>query len=287
MKVNKVLTRILMLLIVTSLNFVLAQTSSLIPVQKNEKWGFADDKGNIVIACEYEQVNPFKNGLAIVCNNCITVHPYGKDVATSYRDCKQGVINTQGKLIIPIEYGNIGDFNEKGIAKAYRDGKGYHNGKVGYLDKKGKEIMPFIYTEEMFFRVGDFSILSLGEKIGLLSKEGKIVIPVRYDEIKATNHYYYHRDIPAWAVIQIRLANKWGFYNTLNDMLVEPQFDNFLQPQFQIKETETNQFLMTLTGNEIWLWNKATGNKFFIGKYDEVRSLKIDNLLEYSNRFDK
>ncbi|KFF10348.1 WG repeat-containing protein [Flavobacterium hydatis] len=107
MKVNKVLTINLLLVIVTSLNCVLAQTSAPIPVQKNGKWGFADDRGNIVIACEYEQVGSFKNGLAIVYDNCTTVHPYGEDVNSSYHECKQGIINTQGKLIIPIKY-NVG-----------------------------------------------------------------------------------------------------------------------------------------------------------------------------------
>ncbi len=285
MKANKVLSINVMLLLLTSFNFVLAQTNTLTPVQKNGKWGFADHKGNIVIACKYQQVNFFKNGLAIVCDNCLTVHPHGEDVATSYSDCKQGVIDTKGNLIIPIEYRNIGDFNENGIVKAYRnDGESV---KVGYLDKTGKVIMPFIYTENTFFRIGGFSLISLDKKVGLLSKEGKIVIPVCYDEIKATDSYYYHSDIPSWAVIQIRLGDKWGFYNTINHMLVEPQFDVFLHPQFQIKEDETEQFLMTKTGNEIWLWNKATGKKIFIGKYDDVRSLKIDNLLECFNTYNK
>lgn len=98
MKVNKVLTINLMLLIVASFNFVTAQKRTLIPIQKNGKWGFADHRGTVVIACEYEQVASFKNGLAIVSNNCITVNPYGEDVATSYRDCKQGVIKHKRKI---------------------------------------------------------------------------------------------------------------------------------------------------------------------------------------------
>lgn len=148
--------------------------------------------------------------------------------------------------------------------------------------------MPFIYTEGKFLRVGDFSMLSLDGKfnnygkVGLLSKEGKIVIPVRYDEIIATTAYYNYTDIPAWAVIQIRLNDKWGFYNPLNNMLVEPQFDIFFRhPGYKIEETE--QFLFTKTANEIWLWNKATGKKILFCKYDELNSSKIntDNLPQY------
>jgi len=280
MKANKVLRTIWMLLMVISINFVSSQTKTVTPIQKNGKWGFADESGVVIIACEYEKVAPFKNGLAVVYNNCVTFHPYGNDVATHYRECKEGIINSQGKLVVPIEYASIGNFNEKGIAKAYRVDVGSRNKKVGYIEKTGKEIMPFIYNESSFFRGGGFSKLFLDGKVGLLSKEGEIVIPVHYDEIKATDKYVNYPDIPSWAIIQIRLGNKWGFYDPINKKLVEPQFDGFFRhPGYHIDETE--QFLFTNTGEDVWLWNKANGKKVYFGKYNALDSIKTDNLIQY------
>ncbi|MEI7510396.1 MAG: WG repeat-containing protein, partial [Flavobacterium sp.] len=210
MRINNLVRAIVILFLTLSINYISAQTKTLTPIQKNGKWGFADEGGVVIIACEYEKVAPFKNGFAVVYNNCVTFHPYGDDVATHYRECKQGVINSYGKLVVPIEYASIGDFNEKGIAKAYRAETGAHSKKVGYIDESGNELMPFIYYESSFFRGGGFTKLLLDGKVGLLSKDGEILIPVHYDEIKATNKYVNYADIPSWAIIQIRLGNKWG-----------------------------------------------------------------------------
>ena len=256
-----------------------------VPFEQNGKWGFSDEKGNIVIDCNYEKVEFFKNGLANVYDKCRTIHPHGEDVAFSFIDCKQGVINAQGKLLIPIEYTYISEFSKNGIAKAYLDGIGYNyygqynNGKVGYIDKTGKIIMPFIYKEARFLRLG-YSILYLDNKVGLLNQDGKIVIPVLYDEIKATDKYYYYKDIPPWAVIQIRKGNKWGFYSPISDILVEPQFDAFYSaPGINIDETE--QFIFTQNGNEIWLWNKANGKKVLFCTRDKIHLVKYNNLNDY------
>ena len=289
MKANKVLMINLILLI--SMNFVLAQTSTLKPVQKNEKWGFADDQGNIVIACEYEKVDSFKNGFAVVYNDCVIVKRIIKKYV--YRtECvyKLGVINTQGKIIIPIKYGIIEDFNEYGIAKVYCDSWRNRNENIGYFDKTGKEILPCSYLEGDLLRIGDFRMLEDNQKFGLINKEYKVVIPVCYDEIKPTDKYYYHEDIPAWAVIQIRLGDKWGFYNPINNMLVEPQFDMiYRHPGYNIDETE--QFLFTKTGNDIWVLEKATGKKVLFLKYDKINSLWTDkntnHLDQFFNKSDK
>lgn len=281
--------KVLALICMLQIYFLSAQTISLIPIKINGNWGFSYADGNLAISCLYERVGNFEDGIAFVFNNCRTIHPHGEDVANpQFRDCKQGAINTQGKLIIPIEYDYIGRFNENGIAIAFRGGVGfnYYNryayaGKLGYIDKTGKAITPF-YEEGMFLRPGDdFSILSLDGKVGLLNRiENKIVVPVHYDEIKATNKYYYYSDIPAWETIKIRLGKKWGFYNPLNNLLVEPQFDDFFrESKYQIDETE--QFLFTKTNDEIWLWNKSTGKKVLFGKYDDIHLLKTDNLIQY------
>lgn len=62
-----------------------------IPVKKNNKWGYLDSKGEIVIETTYDSVEPFHNGYAIVCKNNL-----------------YGIIDTTGKCIVDIQYQQIG-----------------------------------------------------------------------------------------------------------------------------------------------------------------------------------
>ena len=118
------------------------------------KWGFIDKGGNVVIQCEYDDVEDFKEGFARVSN-----------------DGKYGYINKTGKLVVPIIYERpaIGSVNDQifldgtdfseGFARVYKDGK------WGFVDTTGEVIVPLIYDEVYPFNGG----LSAGFKDGKLS----------------------------------------------------------------------------------------------------------------------
>ena len=70
-------------------------------VGKDNKWGYRDDKGNVVIAAKYEKVHDFHGGLAAVMN----------------ADEKWGFIDKTGKYVIePIFSNEPGDFHS-GLAR--------------------------------------------------------------------------------------------------------------------------------------------------------------------------
>jgi hypothetical protein len=56
------------------------------------------------------------------------------------------------------------------------------DGKYGFLDLSGKEIIPLVYDNAYPFR-GGLAAVSVGEKWGLIDKAGNIVLPVEYDSI--------------------------------------------------------------------------------------------------------
>lgn len=247
----------------------------LIPYNKNGLWGFSDSLQNIIIPCKYDEVNFFNNGFAIVSGDCKMVYPYGNDVGGN-KVCKQGVIDSKGNLIIPIEYNRIENFNEMGIAKAYR------NEKVGFIDKTGKEIMPFIYKEKGFKLDKNLSIIFLDKKVGLLNDDiRKIVVPVKYDTIIHPLNQINRRE---YSVIWVGNNEKWGFYNPKNNILVEPQFDKFVEYRvFNRRRTmgETERFLYTETANELAIWDKMTGKKIISGKYNEIQPFLVNKLKFY------
>ena len=74
----------------------------LVRVVRNEKYGFANRKGQVVISAKYDAAMNFENGKATVCNRC--------ESKCADHDCEHHVfaggewfqINTQGMVVAPI-----------------------------------------------------------------------------------------------------------------------------------------------------------------------------------------
>lgn len=62
--------------------------SQYIPFCENGKWGFSTKEGNIVVNCEYEEVDFYSDD----------------NLAKVKKNGKYGYINKEGKIVIPIEY---------------------------------------------------------------------------------------------------------------------------------------------------------------------------------------
>lgn len=139
-------------------------TEGLAGVKQNDRWGYIDKAGKLVIPCEYEGVygnySPyaFSNGLA-------PVRRYGEwgyvDKTGNYYDFvgdfseglavvrsgKLGYIDTLGKQVIPCRFNGAAPFSE-GLAAVKL------NGKWGYIDREGKEVIPLVYAEAKKFSKG-------------------------------------------------------------------------------------------------------------------------------------
>ena len=102
----------------------------LFPVMNDQGvFGYVDQKGNIVLPCEYEQARRFDNGYAVV-----------------RQDEKEGIINVNGKAVIPIEYDFISIYDS--IRGWYVVEK---EEKEGVISVNGDVIVPLIYDEVLFF----------------------------------------------------------------------------------------------------------------------------------------
>jgi hypothetical protein len=55
------------------------------------------------------------------------------------------------------------------------------NGKHGYIDETGKEVIPFKYDEAEDFSEG-IALVRLNDKFGYIDKTGKEIIPLKYDD---------------------------------------------------------------------------------------------------------
>lgn len=128
-------------------------------VQKeNDKWGFVDTAGHLVIDCVYSKVSSFRHGYAIVTNEA----------------GEKGVIDPDGKEIIPIgKYEDVGSF-EDGLFRIRQ------NGKYGYVNDKDEIVIQPSYAGATFFSEGLASVKVDG-KYGAINKKGEIVITPQFD----------------------------------------------------------------------------------------------------------
>ena len=106
------------------------KTASLrmLPFRREGKWGFIDEDGVERVKAEYEWVEPFEGGQALVS-----------------RDGRVGTINRSRRVVVPIEYDDIADPVE-GTSTVDR------SGHVGAVDRSGELVVPMIYDD-----LGDLS----------------------------------------------------------------------------------------------------------------------------------
>lgn len=91
------------------------------------------------------------------------------------------------------------------------------NGKWGFLNKQGEEVVPPKYDMVSVF-IGDYATVGLNDKFGFIDKSGHEVVPPKYDNISGN----YTENI-----IAIEVNKKWGFINLTGKVIIPPKYDGF------------------------------------------------------------
>ena len=154
-----------------------ANDENLKVIEHNDKYGFVNDKGKLVIDTKYYSARDFHEGLAAV----------SSDEGWEY-------INKKGKVIIKpnILYDMVGDFKEgrayvvHSVEKEnYDDGYTYVHNYIAYINKHGKIVIPFFEGSSYFY---DFSSGLVAKQYGdatycsYIDKNGKVVLDRDYFE---------------------------------------------------------------------------------------------------------
>ena len=144
----------------------------------NNKYGFINKSGEVVIPIKFNSVRNFSEGLALIrVNN------------------KWGFINKSGKIIIPTKFDYVYGFSD-GLARVMV------NNKWDFINKSGKVV---IHTK--FDYVDNFSeglaCVHVNNKYGFINKSGKVVIPIEFDSV----------DNFSKGLARVNVNNKYGFIN--------------------------------------------------------------------------
>ena len=193
---------------------------SLCKVSNKGKFGFINSKGDKIIPCIYDHV-AFVLGDLLEIKDESRFRTYCQDSLLQVKsNNKYGLINLEGKEIIPCKYDELTIFDwEEKLLQVKLDSK------YGLINLEGKEIIPCKYDEELrifdwnkefilednnYFRrvakIGKVQV-RLDNKYGLINLKGEEILSCKYDSIGRGGVFI-------WAekddVFIVKLDNKYG-----------------------------------------------------------------------------
>lgn len=165
----------------------------LLSFQRNGKWGFMDTEGTERIKAEYDWVEAFVNGQAIVGlgDRMGTINRSGRVVVpVEYDDVREfaegtaiversgrfGAVDRSGELVVAMVYTELGDFSE-GLAYAE------DHGKLGYVNARGEMVISPGYGTASGFH-GDRAVVGVDDRFGVIGRSGQLIVPLEYDWIE-------------------------------------------------------------------------------------------------------
>ncbi len=195
-------------------------------VKRDNKFGYIDASGNIVLEFNYEWAGEFIEGSALVQQEGYLgvinkqgdfiipaiydeIEPFSNGVAIVGLGEKYGLINKLNQLITPLTYDQISPFSD-GLALAEL------NGKFGYINAMGRVEIPVIYDAAGSFSNG-FAYAEKNSKRGLLNLNGDVVVGFEHDWIEVFNQQ---------GVARARKNNRYGVYANNGSLVVDFVYSN-------------------------------------------------------------
>ncbi len=143
------------------------------------------------------------------------ITPNGKVIFRD-EDDKYGVIDLDGKIIIPAKYRLI----ERVLHQVIDDNKElfkiYNKGKYGIIDEFANIYISCKYDELNEIKSkNSLCIAKIGKKYGIIDIKEQILVPFKYRNIYILSPDYF----------MAQMSNKWGLYTYNNHEIISPQYD--------------------------------------------------------------
>ena len=183
---------------------------SIAPVRIESRYGYINRSGEIVIERQFDEARSVVNGIAVAANERLVKawsEERGSYMATEKDYC---LINDKSGEMIPVDYDEVADFAENGLA-AVRQGTLY-----GYIDDKGETVITPQFIEAGEFGNGLAPVKTEDEKWCYINDKGEIVLEFE-NTIKLGS---FHNGL-AWVVNENR---EYGYVNTDGEMVIEQKF---------------------------------------------------------------
>lgn len=240
--------------------------TTYLSVLENNKWGVIDNKGNIVVDLNYDEmvVIPNKTQDVFICT-------YNIDYNNEIYSTK--VIDEDGNQILT-EYNEITAIeNSDGTNVWYEDNvlRFKKAGKYGLINFEGKVIAEPEYDNIYALSgVKDTLIIEKDGKKGLINnKTSEIIIPPEYIDITAItenheNGYIIKND-----------SNKYGLIANDKTKVLEEKYDD-------IKRVTGNGYYVVVENGTVEVVDKS-GNVILNNGFDSIEAIQLDNFIIIKN----
>lgn len=232
--------------------------------KQNEGWGYIDKAGKEVIPCKYRYISSFCKDIA--------------KIELDYCDDETyKLINKSGEEFFKIKSDYVIEYwNNEGCAVKY-------NGKMGYFDLNGKEVIPCIYTKVGFNKRG-LLICSYNRSCNeyeILNTKGQI--------IAYKGKYDLFDNNTSEEKLIVRRNQKWGCINTSGIEIIPCEYDDIIEFQGGIVWLNRNgRWLCKTKKNETMEINVFDGISFvcsWIPSSSEIVSVKNHNEYIYLDKY--
>lgn len=143
---------------------------------------------------------------------------YEDDVLRVEKDGEYGLINFEGKEVLPCDYDEITAL--KGVTNNLLVKK---DGKVGLVNEKGQTIVNTEYKDIKTLKEGyknEYIIVNDNNQYGIISTTGTVIIEPKYEDVKYLNNS---------EMFAIKDAGVWKLINKDNQILIDGGYDNIIE----------------------------------------------------------
>ena len=143
---------------------------------------------------------------------------YEDDVLRVEKDGKYGLINFEGKEVLPCDYDEITAL--KGVTNNLLVKK---DGKIGLVNEKGQTIVNTEYKDIKTLKEGyknEYIIVNDNNQYGIISTTGTVIIEPKYEDVKYLNNS---------EMFAIKDAGVWKLINKDNQILIDGGYDNIIE----------------------------------------------------------
>ena len=236
------------------------------------KWGFMNNRGEIVVPPCYDGVGNFSEGLA-------WVNRGGKknsDYLSEFTGGKFGFIDRHGREVIEVNFDNAADFSDGLAAVKLGD-------KWGFIDSNGTMVIKPRFVSKSFFTEGSAPFKITREdsnsydntKFGFIDKKGDVIIEPKFYHVEN-----FHRGL---ALVSIKKRDSWavdamwGVIDPSGNFVIPPEYNKiFVLTEDRFITVKNNMYtVVDHKGKELYTVRDQKGrelqqNDNIKGKYYEL-----------------
>ena len=214
-----------------------ADTGRLYKVCVGDKWGYINDKGQMIIEPQF-----------VYCND------YLDDLCFAITKDKRGLINRQGEFIVELseDIMAVVKFNNQQTSIPFYSST---KGLFGIMSKEGITIKPAVYKTMYYDDDGThqgYCVADTNGNWGYLTIDGKTLLPCCYNAVDGFNE----------GLMGVATQSGCGYVDTLGDWVIDSIYDD---------ARAFGDGLARVKKDDQWFFINRRGNRVDIGiEYDEI-----------------